>query len=515
MQELIALTWSQVWNHVNVFTGVAYKDEPAIAATEVINEGLLRGGSRVTREPWVTIFTNWYEVWARQNGYATNVGMKIISESYGEGNLRFYVHVMRSFQDTMISHLHNCGVRIPITANNWSWWQWETLAQSGYGFMDSHFYYGGDRIGAGYGLGGLWLSHPPNVPETPFGTIAMHAVPDAVMTSSEWGNNPPKTYRSAYPLGLAAIASFQDWDGFTGYAFSQSASPGKTLGPYEWETDPATVASLAAGALVFRRGDVRPANATVAFTFPGSDMWQLFWQNDGERQLANTRGFNVNIEQHKVLVVLSNALPAGLTVATNYTDLEAFTYTHAGTEITSDTGELWRDWSCGIGTINTPRTQAAYGLLGEHQMLDTAACSFSISTRYAVVSLSSATAAPISNSFNLLLTAVARAENYGQAANRAMTRIAHNGDAPVMCEPVVGTVEFQCVGNAGMVYPVRIDGTRGPGRPLAIDNGIATVTLDAAGRTVFYEIEIVPEPAVIVLALGCLPALHRRVRRCV
>jgi len=499
MQELIALTWSQIWNHVNVFTGVAYKDEPAIIITEVINEGLMqRGANHVSREPWRTTFTNWYEIWARQNGFATNVGLNIISANYGEGNLRFYVHVHRTFYSTMISNFHRIGVRIPINANNWSAWQWETLAQAGYDFMDSHHYYGGDQIGPGSGLGGLWISHPPNLPGTPFGKIAMHATPGAALTSSECGNNPPKTYRAAYALGLAAVASFQEWDGFTGYAYSQATSPGTTLSAYEWETDPASVASLAAGALVYRRADVQPATQTVSFTFPGSDLWQLFWQNDGERHLPNTRGFNVNIEQHKVLVVLSNALPAGLAVATNYTDLDAFNYVHPSTEVASDTGELWRDWARGIGTINTPRTQAAYGLLGDAAPLNTADCTFSISTRYASVSLSSLTLAPLSSSYRWLLVAAARAENYGQAANRAMTRITQNGVAPVMCEPVDGVIRVQCAATAATLYPVRVNGTRAAGVPLAVSNGVVTIALGAAHRTVFYEIDLVPEPSMSI-----------------
>lgn len=498
MQELIALTWSQIWHHVNVFTGVAYKDEPAIIITEVINEGLMqRGANHVSRQPWITIFTNWYETWARQNGFATNVGMNVISQNYGEGTLRFYVHVHRTFYNTMISNFHRLGVRIPINANNWSAWQWETLAQSGYDFMDSHHYYGGDQIGPGSGLGGLWVSHPPNVPGTPFGKIAMHATPGAALTSSEWGNNPPKTYRSAYPLGLAAIASFQEWDGFTGYAYSQATSPGTTLGEFEWETDPASVASLAAGALVYRRADVQPARDTVAFYYPGNNLWQLYWENSGERHLPNTRGFNVNIEQHKVLVVLSNALPTGLAIATNYTDLEAFNYVHPSTEITSDTGELWRDWNRGVGTINTPRTQAAYGLLGTlTQALVTANCVFSISTRYATVSLSSLTDAPLSNSYRWLLVAAARAENYGQAANRAMTRITQSGTAPVICEPVEGMVQVQCAATAATLYPIRVNGTRAPGVALNVTNGVVTIPLSAAYQTVFYEIDLVPEPAV-------------------
>ncbi|MCX7847644.1 MAG: hypothetical protein N2595_06425 [bacterium] len=512
MQELIAKTWSQIWHHVNVFTGVAYKDEPAIVLTEVINEGLMqRGANHVSREPWVSIFTNWYGVWARANGYPSNIGMRIITENFGEGNLRFYVHVHRSFYNTMLSNFHRLGLRIPINANNWSLWQWEALAQSGYDFMDAHHYYGGDQIGPGSGLGGLWVSHPPDVPDTPFGKIALHATPGSALISSECGNNPPKTYRSAYMVGLAAVAALQEWDGIFGYAYSQSTTPWSSLDLFEWEADPASIASLAAGALIYRRGDVRPALETVAFYYPGDSLWQLYWENDGERHLPNTRGFNVHLERHKVVVVLSNALPPGLHVATNFSDYQSFVYSYPRTEVTSDTGELWRDWRLGVGSINTPRTQAVYGYLGGlTQLLRTANCAFTISTRFATVVVSSLTGEPLSNSLRWIVIAAARAENYGQAANRGMTRITQGGTAPVMCEPVEGVIEVRNMAVGGTMYPIRVDGSRGAGVQLVVSNSTVIIPLNRRHRTLFYEVELIPEPKV----WGVCAAMWIARRRC-
>jgi hypothetical protein len=60
--------------------------------------GAQRGANSVSRDPWITTFTNWYEVWARQYGYATNVGMKIISEkSTLQGKVLIPTIVPRTF----------------------------------------------------------------------------------------------------------------------------------------------------------------------------------------------------------------------------------------------------------------------------------------------------------------------------------------------------------------------------------------------------------------------------------
>jgi len=228
--------------------------------------------------------------------------------------------------------------------------------------------------------------------------------------------------------------------------------------------------------------------------------------------LRNTRGFNTMIETHKVLVSLTNTMPAGVVTITNFTVGQAFAYQNTSTEVLSDTGELWRDWGRGVGLINTPRTQAAYGNLGiASQAFSTADCTFNISTPYAVVSLSSLVDAPISNSYHWLLTAAARAENYGQAANHAMTRITRTGAAPVMSEPVVGTLSARLGAGSVVMYPIRVNGTRGPAVPLAVTGGVATIDLKAEHQTIFYEITVIPEPGMIAMGLGlCLLGHARR-----
>ncbi|MFC1806470.1 cellulase family glycosylhydrolase, partial [Planctomycetota bacterium] len=282
MRELIMKQEEQVWTHVNERTGLAYKDDPACILTECINEGLMqRGGNHVTAEPYREQFIKLYQTWAKANGVNPDIGDRIISQNYGKDNLRFNVHVHRDFYRAMHKHFRDIGLRIPVNATNWALWTWEILPQADLDFMDAHHYYGGDQVGPGSGMGGLWAHHPPDVPGQPFGKMGRMAVAGKPLTVSECGNNPPKTYRSAYPIGLAAVAALQGWDSVTGYAFSQGGRPGGKLGPFEWESDPVTMAATAIGSLLLRRGDVRQAKQTVAFTIPEDYKWELHWQEGG------------------------------------------------------------------------------------------------------------------------------------------------------------------------------------------------------------------------------------------
>lgn len=486
MQELIGLQWESVWNHVNEFTGVAYKDEPALILTEVINEGLFLSLDGIQGEYYRELVTKRYEEWAARNGGLPLEQSSIFSQNYGENNIRFFMDVHRQFYREMASRLRQAGVRVPINATNWAHWTWVLATQTDQDFMDAHHYYGGDRIGPGHGLGGLWLSHPLGLPGTPFGPIASFAVAGKPLTSSECGNNPPKTYRAAYPIGLATVAAFQEWDSITGYAFTQSSSPQDRLSPYEWEADPVTLAAMAVGALIYRRGDVAPARETVTLSIPEEELYILRWENDGARQIWNLPGFNAAIEEHRVTVSLPGGGTSRHAGATLLTPDAAWEYRHPFARLESDTGEFWRDWQYGVGGIDTSRTQVAYGFLGRNpQPVATERAVFATSAPFAVLALCSLTDAPIETSPRLLVTAMARAENSGMAYNLAGDRIVDEGRGPVLCEPVQAEVRFHTTARALRLRPVGTTILR----PVPIQDGWATVQLGGTDGTLFFEID--------------------------
>ena len=60
--------------------------------------------------------------------------------------------------------------------------------------------------------------------------------------------------------------------------------------------------------------------------------------------------------------------------------------------------------------------------------------------------------------------------------------------APVIAEPVVGTVTFGTSQASLTAYPIGADGVRGAAIPLRVTDGAATLELEARHRTIFYEI---------------------------
>jgi hypothetical protein len=75
--------------------------------------------------------------------------------------------------------------------------------------------------------------------------------------------------------------------------------------------------------------------------------------------------------------------------------------------VTSDTGELRRDFLAGVQTIDTARTQAAIGWIGGREIALTDVL-IEIETPKAAVALTSLDGKPLRESGNILVTAVAR-----------------------------------------------------------------------------------------------------------
>jgi len=115
----------------------------------------------------------------------------------------------------------------------------------------------------------------------------------------------------------------------------------------------------------------------------------------------------------------------------------------AGKVFRSDTGELVLDRVAGVFTAITPRARIAMGFLGAAGEVKLGDVVVTCRTGFASISLVSLDGRPIAESKRLLLTAVARSENTGQAVMNNHSSIPERGRPPVLCEPVDATVRLK------------------------------------------------------------------------
>jgi hypothetical protein len=264
---------------------------------------------------------------------------------------------------------------------------------------------------------------------------------------SEWDHAWPDEWRAESPLAYAAVAAFQGWSGLTIHTYRYSTweaedrlgGGAETINSITYRNhfdagnDPAKFGLWHHAALLLRRGDVRRADeALTVWLADDPQRWLLHKPSDVAVLAAVP-------ECHRLTISLPENRDGA--AETQWAADDAMIEDSAG-EVASDTGELWRSWRAGYGWIDTPRTKAAYGFLGEAAPIVLRGLKLDVRTDFATIALSSLTDEPLERSDSILLTAVGRCDNTDAAYDEAHTRQLSFGRAPVLIEPIVATIRL-------------------------------------------------------------------------
>jgi hypothetical protein len=391
-------------NHRNNYTGLRYRDDPAIVAMLVTNENDVTQhfASRLLPDKKAPRHSARYM--AQANAFATRHGLpkdKVWrSWEYGPPKL-FLNDLEHRFGAEMMEHLRSEGVRVPLaTTSSWGENPISSLPALTTGDLIDVHSYGG--IGE--------LEKDPAFAPTLTHWIAAAQVLGKPLSVTEWNvQHFPVPDRHVVPLYMAASASLQGWDALMQYAYAQIPlnSPG---GPSNWHSfnDPALLATLPAAALAYRRGDIREAGTTHIYA---PDASRLF----GEKvSPENSVALRTAAEIGKLVIALPHVkelpwLKPGIIPpsAKVITDPKKSLLPADADESLSDTGELRRNWKRGTYTIDTPRTQAAMGWIGG-QDIRLADVEIAVTTRNATVAVQSLGKEPIGKAKAMMISLAAR-----------------------------------------------------------------------------------------------------------
>ena len=129
----------------------------------------------------------------------------------------------------------------------------------------------------------------------------------------------------------------------------------------------------------------------------------------------------------------------------------------------ADNGQLWRDLARRIGGVDSPRTQAVFGVIGQRKATATSGVSLELSsmrvqsnTDLATIALSSLTNDPIEKSDSMLLSAVGRASNRGQRMDGE--KLLDIGTGPIEAEMIDAVISIKTDNTKLRVWTINSEG---------------------------------------------------------
>ncbi len=521
---------AKFFTHYNPYTKLRYVDDPAVAVVEITNENSVFyfQNTELTLPCYrVELEARWND-WLRQQ-YGdrrslarawTNIQGEcalLAEEDPARGNVvlplkflyqkpegvdfagprsparvnamvRFLFEIERSYYRQMSDHLRAIGVRVPITGTNQTFCPASNYADAACDFMSRNNYW-----------------QHPNVHATPFFTFHNRAVMDSdlakvdnpiteVASSSVAGkplivpefNFPwPNEYRSECLLLMTAYACLQDWDGLLFFAYDPEQ---QTLSWFGNQSDPVRWGEYPAAALMFHRHDVETARRTVHVGYSEAEVFKAGPNHRG-REFSPYRDL-VYVSQ--VRNVYGGQKPSGKGEAirgAGYRPAASATAPAASKRV-SDTGQLAIDPVEGLFTLDTPRTKGAAGFLRKAGRIGLPGLKIRSTSPFAAVVVTSLDHAPIASARRLLLTAVGRAENTGQAFAGGKRTVPERGRLPVLAEPVRAEVAIDVAGPAE-VYALDETGKRRQRVPAVQEGRTLEVKLDEV-HSPWCEIVVTP-----------------------
>ncbi len=411
--------------HVNAYTGLAYRDDPAIMGVLITNENDLTNhfGNLMLGDKGNPHHNALFEADVTAFCQATGLPREQTWRTWEAGPAKIYLNQREAaWNQRMLSHLLELGVKVPIATTNF-WGNgglWTLPALTTGGIIDAHSYGGAEALSAN-----------PRREANFIAWIGAAQVAGMPLSVTEWNTPYPTVDRAGSPLYVAAVGALQGWDAPMIYNYAQGGL-GRPERAEEWSTwpDPALTGVMPAAALAFRRGDIAPARGGYHLQLSRE---QCYF---GGLTPANSAALRTAVEQRRLTIGLpdipelewdrATPAPDGATVIT---DPDQDLLPPGATAVVSDTGEIARDWAAGIQIIDTPRTQAFSGWIGG-QTLESSALRVALRTPKAVVVASSLDGLPLTESRDVLLTAIGRV-------------VAPGGRLPFRAEPIVGTVALR------------------------------------------------------------------------
>jgi hypothetical protein len=500
--ELVALQKEyakQLLGHLNPYTKLRYADDPAVMTVEVVNENSIlefwmrnwlrgervKGGKNFQLDMtphYQALLVRMYNDWLAKNRKPAEVAQLRTLAGVAAGQpvpfmrrgdhpdapllrldaeLAFLTQVEIDFHADMKHYLRSeIGVKAPIVplADHTYFIANQPLMRTAMksDILDAHVYWQHPAI---YGKRNEPMVNAPDL--SIIQKLARSAAVGKPYTISEVNHPWPSEYGAEMIPILASYAALQDWDGIFFYTFETKVSgqwKPAVADHFDITLDPAKMAQMPAGAMIFLRGDVSAAKQVLTRSYSTDQISEASRMPRAEMPYY-TPGFDKMIPlvhgSRVSCLDCKPSLPAPLPPAN---------------PIVSDTGELsWKtnDGQDGIVSVNAPRSQALVGFVSANPKVQTRnLAAGDIRNRFAAITLSSLDGKPLNLSDRMLLTTTGKVENSGQTWDERRAMLTDWGTAPTLIEPITGWIQLKDLEGAIGVSAQALDGSARPIGPV-------------------------------------------------
>jgi peptidoglycan/xylan/chitin deacetylase (PgdA/CDA1 family) len=353
-------------------------------------------------------------------------------------------------------------------------------------FADSHAYWQHPSFANNDWNPDRWMI--PNTPQVAvfgddrfgeLGQLALVRVADKPFTVSEYDHPAPSDYACEMLPELSAFAALQDWDAIYTFAittYASSRKPDSIQGYFDQNNHPAKWAFYPTAALIFRQGLIPPASAQATLRL-GAGLWRDYtFTDEGWRALSGAAiGFLT-----RRLAVSDQPLPAG----------EKSAITGQGPLPKLETVRLQKTKAGQVFIAAAPAIVAFAGYVGGETLV-AGGCTLTtdaFGNNFAAVTAVATDGQPLGASRRVLVTICGRVENQGMGWNAARTTVGSKwGQGPTVAQHVPARLAFTVEGDR-KVFALAPDGARAGQVPATRQGDQLTFTVEAADRTLFYEL---------------------------